>query len=309
MLRSALKIARLLPTPAATALRGSAALKKSEGRCYLPHMQEQVSRDLEAIRTICHRLLGPGGCPWDQKQTLETLTPYLLEETHEVLEAISQRDYEKAREELGDLLFLVVFMVTVGERDGRFTMEQVAGGIIEKIVRRHPHVFGSKGAASTEAVERQWEAIKAREKRARGTRQDPLESGAATLPALLAAFRAQEKAASYGFDWPDQRGVLEKVEEEIGELRSALETEGPDRRREEELGDLLFSMVNLARWLRIDPERALRGTTSRFQRRFARMAELLERKGVALERASLEEMEAAWQEAKHEEAKKTSKSE
>ncbi len=372
-------------------------------------MSTQPSKDWEGLREICRRLRAPGGCNWDRGQTLETVTPYLLEETHELLDAIGRRDNAATVEELGDLLYLVVFLVTIAEEEKRFGFEDVALGITSKLIRRHPHVFGdSPQVLAPEAVREQWEVIKARERRdhdeaaAEGTPADGtgadgttadgtgddgttadgtgadgtgangiaadgiaadgtgadgiaadgtmvagkpgdttgaeaaappsstrtrLACGAPGLPALLAAYRVQEKAASFGFDWPDLSPVLAKLDEEREELTDALCSEGalasdrdarshraegkqlledkPSAGRRvagpaslHELGDLLFAAVNLARHIGADPEVALRGTIDRFRNRFAGMETILESKGHSLKDADLDTMEQAWQAAK-----------
>ncbi len=267
-------------------------------------MTLQVTNDFAGLREVCRRLRAPDGCSWDRAQTIKSVTPYLLEEVHELLEAIGSGDDAKVAEETGDLLYLLVFVMTMAEEENRFSYGDVAGGIIGKLIRRHPHIFGSE-STSLEAheVRRQWETIKAQEREdagsaARGSSPDRLHSGARGLPALLDAFRIQEKAASLGFDWPSLAPVLEKLDEERAELAAALEFDPASREAQAELGDLLFTVVNLARHLRTDPEQELRATTARFRRRFGRMEEILEARDMSLDTADLDTMEAAWQEAK-----------
>lgn len=263
-------------------------------------MESQETYDWDGLRALCRKLRAPGGCDWDRAQTLETLTPYLLEETHEVLEAIGSRENDRTLEEMGDLLFLVAFMITIAEEEERFSLAQVLEGIIQKMIRRHPHIFGDtlRSMGFDEARE-QWETIKKREKQTR----ERLASGAETLPALIAAYRVQEKAASFGFDWPEIEPVIEKLEEETRELQLALETRDTDRVAcEEEVGDLLFTLVNLARHLETDPEQLLKAATRKFRHRFGLMEEILSERGVGLAAADLETMEAAWQAAKRREA-------
>lgn len=267
-------------------------------------MTLQVTNDFGGLRAVCRQLRAPGGCSWDREQTINSLTPYLLEEVHELLEAIGTGDDAKIAEETGDLLYLLVFVMTIAEEENRFSFGDVAGGIIGKLIRRHPHVFGSE-SASLEAheVRRQWETIKAAERKdarsaAEASLPDRLHSGARGLPALLDAFRIQEKAASLGFDWPSVEPVLEKLDEERVELAAALEADPASAEAQAELGDLLFTLVNLARHLRTDPEQELRATTARFRRRFTRMDEILKARGQSLDTADLDTMEAAWQEAK-----------
>lgn len=306
-------------------------------------MSTQPSKDWEGLRAICRRLRAPNGCTWDRGQTLETVTPYLLEEAHELIDAIGRRDRAATVEELGDLLYLLVFLVTIAEEEGRFRFEDVAVGITTKLIRRHPHVFGdTPETLDPEAVRTQWETIKAseREDAEQGAKESAtgtstagppdrhrLACGARGLPALLAAYRVQEKAASFGFDWPDLSPVLAKLDEEREELGDALRAEGalaagdatvsppvddpPPREAEgtprgriagpasqHELGDVLFAAVNLARHIGADPEVALRGTIDRFRSRFAGMEAVLEAEGHSLKDADLDTMERAWQAAK-----------
>jgi ATP diphosphatase len=224
---------------------------------------------------------------------------------HEVLEAIETREDPRLVEELGDLLYLIVFTITIAEEQSRFTFGEIAEGISAKLIRRHPHVFREPPSArsAAQAGER-WEAAKRAEKRRRGDRRGPLASGANTLPALLEAFRVQEKAAGFGFDWPAADQVLAKLDEERRELAAAMQSPPSAQRTRalgEELGDLLFTLVNLSRHLGEDPEGLLKAATRKFQRRFAGMERVLEREGPGLEAAGLETMEAAWQQAKREE--------
>jgi len=267
-------------------------------------MNAQVSHDWDGLRQLCARLRAPGGCPWDRAQTIQTLTPYLLEETHELLEAIVAGDDRRISEEIGDLLYLLVSLVTIAEEQRRFSLDTVAGQTVEKLVRRHPHVFGSAQESAGAGPGRpSWEGIKRREAHSRGEARATLASGAQRLPALLEAFRVQEKAAGFGFDWPGPEAVLEKLDEERDELGRALATGGRSEDREavrEELGDLLFTLVNLSRHLGEDPEQTLRRTVHKFRDRFARMEALLQRDGTSLGAADLSTMENAWQRAKAE---------
>jgi MazG family protein len=241
-------------------------------------------------------LRGPEGCPWDREQTYETLRTYLLEETHEVLEAIAQASPPHLKEELGDLLIQVVFLSQIARERGEFDIEAVMKDIGDKIVRRHPHVFGDGRLSTSDEVLAQWEQIKVEERR--GQRDGSLFAGVPpSLPALLKALRLSSKAARVGFDWPDLSGLLAKVEEEMGELREALR--GGDRARiEDELGDLLFTIANLARRADIDPEAALQGANRKFLERFRYMEERLAAEGRAPAPESRGRMEALWEEAK-----------
>jgi MazG family protein len=286
-------------------------------------MNLQATYDWDGLRRVCRTLRGPGGCNWDRAQTLATLTPYVLEETHEFLEAVTRGDAREIAEEMGDLLYLLVFMLTIAEEESRFDFRDVARAIIEKMIRRHPHVFGpAPGELRPDEVSEQWESIKKREREEREVKPSGrLAGGARSLPALLDAFRVQEKAASMGFDWPGPDGVLTKLDEETQELRAALRGGGAQAgadvgpsaqppagpapsgrelhpRVAEEIGDLLFTLVNLARHLRGDPEQLLRRSTRKFQHRFGLMEQILEKRGTTLEEADLETMEDAWQQAK-----------
>ncbi|RMG11964.1 MAG: nucleoside triphosphate pyrophosphohydrolase [Planctomycetota bacterium] len=235
------------------------------------------------------RLRGPGGCPWDRRQTHASLRGYLLEETYELLEALDAGDLEHVREELGDLLFQVVFHARIAEEEGRFHLGEVAAGIARKLYGRHPHVFEDGVAPSSdEELARAWAAHKRRE-----GRRSVLDGVPRALPALLRAQRVQAKAAQVGFDWGDARGPLEKLEEEIDELRAEIAGADAEAVRSE-LGDVLFTAVNLARHLGVDAEAALREATERFVRRFR----WVEAAGGDLTALSDERLEALWEEAK-----------
>jgi MazG family protein len=269
-------------------------------------MDPQALQGWEGLRELCRILRGPGGCSWDRAQTAATLTPYVLEETHEVLEAVTAGDDQRLKEEIGDLLFLLLFLIAIAEEESRFTFDELAGATISKMIRRHPHVFGpAAGAIEPEQAADQWEQIKHVERARRGGGHDRLASGAAGLPALLEAYRVQEKAAGLGFDWPDTLAVLAKLDEERAELAEAMSASGGGQGTAEvhaETGDLLFTLVNLARHLRADPEQLLRRTTQRFQERFRRMEAILTAEGIDLADADLETMERAWQRGKRAES-------
>ncbi|CAN5235484.1 nucleoside triphosphate pyrophosphohydrolase [soil metagenome] len=243
---------------------------------------------IDRLREIVRLLRAPGGCPWDIEQTHATLVPNLLEEAYEVAEAIRSGDAEHMNEELGDLLLQAVMHGQIASEAGTFDLDSVAAGICEKLIRRHPHVFAdTSDAADTEAVLHQWDAIKREEKSAGGT---GLLAGVTTgLPALIRATKLQQKAAKVGFDWPDAAGALDKVREELDEVASADPAGLPG-----ELGDLLFSVVNLARKHGLDAETLLASANEKFVARFA----VVERAVGDLEAASLGDMEAAWQDAK-----------
>ena len=246
---------------------------------------------------IMHLLQTPGGCPWDREQTHESLKPYLLEEAYEAIEAIESGSDERLAEELGDVLLQVVFHAEIAERDGRFTVEDVICGINDKLIRRHPHVFGDLAVENSGQVVKNWEEIKRREKRERKEGGSVLDGLPRSLPALIRARRIQEKVSRVGFDWARTEEVLMKVEEELGELKAA--SAANNRAAiEEELGDLLFAVANLARFVSLCPEDALRKTVDKFQRRFQYIERELPKRGKKLGEASLEEMDALWEEVK-----------
>ncbi|MBI4572045.1 MAG: nucleoside triphosphate pyrophosphohydrolase [candidate division NC10 bacterium] len=246
---------------------------------------------------IMARLRGEGGCPWDREQTPETIKPYLIEETYEVLEAIDEQDPEKLKEELGDLMLQVVFHARMAEETGAFAIGDVLAAINDKLVRRHPHVFGDRKAETAQEVLFNWEQIKQTERRREKGQAFLLDGVPREMPALLRAHRLQEKASRVGFDWKEAQAVFRKVEEELAELRAAMEGQEADR-VEAELGDLLFALVNLSRFLAVNPEEALRKTIARFIARFRYIEEELARRGRSLRQATLEEMDALWAEAK-----------
>lgn len=262
-------------------------------------------------------LRAPDGCPWDRKQTHESLKPYLLEETYEVLETIDHGDRGKLREELGDVLLQVLFHSQIAAESGAFTIDEVLETLATKLIRRHPHVFGDPDARARatngEQVLSQWEEIKRAERQAAGASQSALDGVPKTLPALLRAYQTQARAARVGFDWPHNRAGLEqilgKVAEEITELRDAAAeagdeeagtARGSDARRnvEAEVGDVLFTLVNLARFLKINPEEALRGSTNRFVDRFHLVEAQAAEQGRSLTDMTLAEMDQLWERAK-----------
>jgi MazG family protein len=242
-------------------------------------------------------LRSPDGCAWDRAQTVSTIRPHLVEEFHELLEALDADDNAALRDEMGDILFLVVFLGAMAEDEGRFTLEQTIEGIDAKLRRRHPHVFGDEKADTPDEVRSRWESGKL-EDETHAARESVLDGLPRDLPALLAARRLQEKAGAVGFDWEKMEDVLAKLREETDEL--ALEVAAGDRERcEQEIGDLLFSVVNVARSLSIDPEAALRKTSLRFRRRFALIEERF--RGSDLRKVGLAEMDRVWEEAKRRE--------
>ena len=243
---------------------------------------------------IMARLRSPDGCPWDREQNFDTIKPYLLEETYEVIDAIDTRDFEGLAEELGDLLLQAVFFAQMASEEGRFNIGDSVDAINNKLIRRHPHVFGDAVAKTSGDVKRRWEEIKATEK----PRPKGLLAGVPrSLPALVEAQQIASRAAGAGFDWENLEQVLDKLREELAELKAA--HEHPEV--ENEIGDLLFVIVNIARFLKVDPEQALRKTNAKFRRRFGRIEDGLAASGKTLQDASMEEMESLWQEAKREE--------
>lgn len=262
-----------------------------------------MSEPFKKLVAVMEKLRGPGGCPWDREQTLQSLRSYLLEETYETLEAIDNGDPEELREELGDLLLEVVFLTQVCAEKGLFNIDDVARGIYDKLVRRHPHVFGDEKADGAREAIGRWEKIKNQERRAAGKRS-VLAGVPPALPALLRAFRISEKASMVGFDWEGEGEVLAKVEEELGELRAAVAS-GQRGAVEEELGDLLFAASNLGRLSGLDPEMALQAANAKFTRRFEAVEKALEEKGLHPSPERREEMERLWEEVKGQETGST----
>jgi MazG family protein len=290
----------------------------------------------ERAVAIMERLRAPGGCPWDREQTFDSIKPYTLEETYEVLEAIDNRDWDELSGELGDLLLQVLFYAEMGKEQGTFSVDDVLDRLSDKLIGRHPHVFGEVKADTSAEVKRNWEALKVEErKKKRGesnsddgsaavaARQSILAGISSAMPAMLEASKLSSRAAQIGFDWPDVEGLFEKLDEETRELRehlkelpeTALHPQGrgvagsggqtllPElqERIEEELGDLFFVLVNLARYLSVDPESALRKTNRKFKRRFQWMEQRLADNGRLADQAGMEELESLWQQAKHQE--------
>jgi MazG family protein len=279
----------------------------------------------EGAVAIMARLRGPGGCPWDREQTFDSIKPYTLEESYEVLEAIDNRDWDELRGELGDLLLQVLFYSQMAQEENLFTIDDVLDRLRTKLVDRHPHVFGDRTAATAADVLRNWEALKAEEKKkrleagggksARDESPDSVLAGVSSaMPALLEAHKLSSRAAHVGFDWPDIGGLFEKLDEEAGELERELENSrvsGPGKpqvgeelrhRLEDEVGDLLFVLVNIARYLAVDPESALKRTNRKFKRRFRWMEERLRADGRVPQQATSAELESLWQEAKKQES-------
>ena len=297
----------------------------------MPNTGERFERAV----SIMERLRGPGGCPWDREQSFDSIKPYTLEETYEVLEAIDNRDWGELTGELGDLLLQVLFYAQMAKEEGRFSIDEVLDRLSSKLVDRHPHVFGEVKAETASDVLRNWEALKAEEKKKRlaaaggksaKDEEEPrsvLAGVSSGIPALLEAFKLSSRAAHVGFDWPNVEGLFEKLNEETAELReqlSAVPSIGQRRasgvagaqgqkipedlreRLEDEVGDLLFVIVNIARFLSLDPESALRKTNRKFRRRFQWMEEQLRASGRAPQQATMDELESLWQQAKQHES-------
>jgi MazG family protein len=261
---------------------------------------EEAGRKFERLVSIMARLRAPAGCPWDRKQTFDTIKSYLLEETYEVMDAIDQRDWAALAEELGDLLLQPVFFAEMAAESGLFTIADSLDAITEKLIRRHPHVFADATAHTPEDVKVRWDEIKKQEKASQNAPPaSVLDTVPRNLPALMEAEKISHKAAGLGFEWPGISGVVEKLQEEAAELARARAATGQEH-IEHEIGDLLFTLVNLARFLKVDPEQALRKTNARFRQRFAHIEE---RAGDGLSSMPLERMEELWQEAKRLETK------
>jgi MazG family protein len=276
--------------------RGGLAKLELSTRSSMPQDPITTGERFERLVGIMQRLRAPGGCPWDREQSFDTIKPYLLEETYEVFDAIDQRDWSGLAEELGDLMLQAVFFAQMASEEGKFHIDDSLDAISEKLIRRHPHVFGDGTAKTSDDVKRRWDEIKADEKKDQGKPQlGRLDSVPRKLPALVEAQQISSKAAAVGFDWENPEQVLEKLDEELLELAEAREGGTPSE-LEGEIGDLLFVLVNLARFFKVDPEQALRKTNAKFRRRFA----FVESKAT-LPGATIGEMEALWQEAKAQE--------
>ena len=259
----------------------------------------RAADEFRQLVEIMKRLRGPGGCPWDREQTIASLRGFVLEETYEVLDAIDRGDHAGLKGEIGDLIFEGVFLARIEEDDGHFAIADAVRAINEKLIRRHPHVFGASAAERPSLdtpgqVVEQWEQIKAREQAAAGERRSLLKGVPRALPALLRAHEIGTRVAAVGFDWSGSESVLDKIEEEVAELRSAIESGEARERAEEEMGDLLFSIANLARKLGIEPESALRMANEKFCARFEAMEQRFESEGRGVPEASPPELDDAW---------------
>ncbi|HMA15387.1 MAG: nucleoside triphosphate pyrophosphohydrolase [Bacteroidota bacterium] len=265
-----------------------------------------AAHSIDRLLAIMARLRDPdGGCPWDLEQSFATIAPYTIEEAYEVADAIEQGDMAALKDELGDLLLQVVFHARMAEEAGHFAFVDVAAAISDKMVSRHPHVFGDHEAATPDAVTLTWEARKEAERKAKAARNgaedappSALDGVTAALPALLRAEKLQKRAARVRFDWPDVEQVFDKLDEELGEIREEIAKGGDPDRLEDEVGDLLFVVANLARHLKVDPESALRRTNAKFERRFRAMEAALAACGEKAEDQTLDTLEELWQAAK-----------
>lgn len=256
-------------------------------------------KNVERLLWVMERLRSPdGGCPWDREQTFETIVPYTIEEAYEVADAIEKGDMDEIKDELGDLLFQVVFYAQMGKEQSEFDFDGVASAIADKLIRRHPHVFADATDTSEQALSANWEAIKQQERAEKG--QDEDASVLANVPAgmapLMRAVKLQKRCAKVGFDWPEASHVVDKIHEEIEEVMAEARQKQPDQAAvEDEIGDLLFAVVNLSRHLQVDPETALRKANRKFEARFRGVEAIVAKHHAVISDATLEEMEAAWQ--------------
>ncbi|MGO8791073.1 MAG: nucleoside triphosphate pyrophosphohydrolase [Terriglobia bacterium] len=266
-----------------------------------------AGENLRKLIELTAHLRGPDGCPWDRVQDYDTLKGLLLEEAYEVVDAVGARDFDGLEDELGDLLFLIAFYSRIAEEEGRFTIHDVVERVHAKLIRRHPHVFGEVRAGNPDEALQSWLAVKEQERAAEGKRakNSLLDGILRSLPATLVAHELGTRAAEVGFEWKKVGDLLEKIEEEVHELRQELDAEPPSTRAriEEEVGDLLFAVANLSRFLHFDAESCLRRANQKFQRRFQAMEQEIARQGKKLQDCSLEEMEAIWTNIKSQEAR------
>ncbi len=264
--------------------------------------ESQANAGVTALLEIMARLRDPkGGCPWDLEQTFKTIAPYTIEEAYEVADAIEQNDPAAIKDELGDLLFQVVFHAQMAKEAGHFDFGDVADAISDKMIRRHPHVFADAEERTSEGQTAAWEDQKAAERAAKGEARSILDDVPVGLPALTRAVKLQKRAARVGFDWSEAAPIFDKLTEEVGELKHEMANGAAPERLEDEMGDVLFVVANLCRHLQIDPEAALRSTNAKFRRRFREIESRLEAKGTSPQEADLDEMEALWQSIKKEE--------
>src|SRR5512134_281520 len=287
------------PSPPARAPRTKRARKPpSLSGVRRPRPAAAAGREFQTLVDIMRTLRGAGGCPWDREQTLQSLRGFVLEETYEVLDAIDRSDHAALAGEIGDLLFEGVFLAQIEADEGRFDVTASLDAITAKLIRRHPHIFGSRTGVTTPGqVVEQWEQIKSSEQREAGERRSLLRGVPRAMPSLLRAHEIGTRVAAVGFDWAKASDVVEKIDEEVDELRRAVGSEGRER-IEEEMGDLLFSIANLARKLGVEPESALRKANEKFSSRFEALERRFEESGRSIHDATLEEMEEVWQQIK-----------
>ncbi|OGP67309.1 MAG: nucleoside triphosphate pyrophosphohydrolase [Deltaproteobacteria bacterium RBG_16_44_11] len=254
-------------------------------------------KNLKELTDLIKKLRASDGCPWDQKQTQKDLGKYILEEAYEVFDALEEKTPQAIKEELGDLLFQILFLTEINEEEGLFSLSDVVAEIRKKMIRRHPHVFGDKKVISVQEVKENWQKIKKMERKNNSNQNDLFAHVPRILPALKRAQKITAIAATYGFDWPKTNDVWEKIQEEIKEFAAALKSGNRDK-IEEELGDILFTLVNLSRFVRVDAETALMKTTNKFLRRFSYIEKQLAARGRSLEETDLAEMDELWKKAK-----------
>ena len=269
---------------------------------------DKAASEFRALVKLVSRLRAPGGCPWDREQTHETLKPMMIEEAYEAVEAIEEGNDDEFVGELGDLLLQVVFHSEIANEENRFNVADVISRVASKMIRRHPHVFGDDKAETADDVLRSWEAIKAAEVAQKNKGQEPagsmLDSVSAGLPAVMEAYQMTTKVSRVGFDWPNTSGVLEKLDEEVAELKEAVKHEAPAHKQiSEEIGDALFVLVNVGRLLGVDPESALKSSNRKFRRRFRYIEDRLRDRGREPASSTLKEMEALWDATKNAEGK------
>jgi tetrapyrrole methylase family protein / MazG family protein len=259
--------------------------------------ENKTYQELTDLILLIKKLRAPDGCPWDRKQKQEDIGKYILEEAYEVIESLETGDQQAIAEELGDLLFQILFLAEMGEESGAFSLNNIMAGIREKMIRRHPHIFGDVKVNSVEEVKENWQQIKKKERRTKSNKEGLFHSIPHSLPALKRAQKVTTIAAVYGFDWQNTAEVLEKLQEELSEFDTAL-TSNDQAKIEEELGDVFFTLVNLSRFVKVDSETALSRTTNKFLQRFAYITDQLANLGKTPEQATLSEMDELWEKAK-----------
>lgn len=261
--------------------------------------ENKVHQELKALISLIKKLRAPDGCPWDRKQKQEDIGKYILEEAYEVIDSLMSNDQQATKEELGDLLFQILFLAEMGEESGDFTLADVLKKIREKMIRRHPHIFGEKKEITVKEVKENWQRIKKTERTGKSVKENIFSNIPRSLPALKRAQKITAAAATFGFDWPKTENVLEKLQEELTEFSAALNSNDQDK-IQEEFGDLIFTLVNLSRFIKVDAESALTGATNKFLQRFAFITDRLATDGMTPQEATLAEMDALWDKAKKE---------